>query len=294
MPELPEVEVTRLSLSDRLTGARVTSVKMGKPLRWPLGQEPAELVGKYAGAMARRGKYLWLPLMRDARNTSPLVHGESSPHHEETGGLLIHLGMSGSLNFREDLTCPIDLGAHEHFQMLTTLGTLTLTDPRRFGAVVWSRSLSQTPALQLLQRLGQEPLSPTFNSALFVSELQRRKSPIKTVLLSGEVIVGAGNIYASEALFRARIHPMQRSNLLTTRQAKKLLSCVQDVLREAIAMGGSTLRDFRNAHGHSGDFQKIAQVYDREGEPCPRCQRPIFRIVQQQRASYFCERCQPL
>ena len=276
MPELPEVEVTRLSLAERLLGAKVLDVRLGKPLRWPLGVPSAQLTGCTVGTLSRRGKYLWMPL-QPAGNLPE-------------GGLLLHLGMSGSLHLHE--ASPPEAGPHDHFDLATHRGTLRLTDPRRFGAVVWSAGLEQPPAATLLGRLGMEPLEPGFHGASLQAGLRGRRTAIKPVLLSGDVVVGAGNIYASEALFRAGIDPRTPAGTLGPRRCERLATALRDVLAQAVAMGGTTLRDFRNAHGHSGEFQQVAQVYDREGEACPRCGHPIRRIVQGQRATYFCGACQ--
>ena len=269
MPELPEVEVTRLSFGPRIRGARVTGVRLGKPLRWPLGCDSETLLGQRVGEASRRGKYLWLPL--------------------ERGGLLLHLGMSGSLNFGAALAPP---GAHDHFDLVTTQGALRLTDPRRFGAVVWSPSLDRDPAAKLLAGLGVEPFDAAFTGAQLHAGLQRRRGAVKLALLSGQIVVGAGNIYACEALFAAGIEPRTRSNRLSRPRCERLATAVRDTLARALAAGGSTLRDFRDAHGMAGEFQTQARVYGREGEPCLACGGPVRRIVQAQRATFFCPHCQ--
>lgn len=270
MPELPEVEVTRQSFGTRIEGARVAGVRLGKPLRWPLGCDVQALLGQTVGAAARRGKYLWLPL--------------------ERGGLLIHLGMSGSLQFSEPPLAPP--GAHDHFDLVTSRGTLRLTDPRRFGAVVWSAALDRDPAAALLARLGIEPFDAGFDGAYLHAALRRRRGAVKTVLLGGDVVVGAGNIYACEALFAAGIDPRTRCLRLSRPRCERLATALRDTLAAALALGGSTLRDFRDAHGAAGEFQNVARVYGRAGEPCPACGAAVRRIVQGQRATYFCPRCQ--
>jgi formamidopyrimidine-DNA glycosylase len=268
MPELPEVEVTRLSFADRIHGARVTGVRLGKPLRWPLGRAPGRLLAQTVGAVIRRGKYLWLPL--------------------EGGGLLMHLGMSGSLAFGE-VQAP---GRHDHFDLVTDRGTLRLTDPRRFGAVVWSPSLDAGVAARLLARLGVEPFDATFDGAHLYAALHRRKVAVKQALLGGEIVVGAGNIYACEALFEARIDPRTRSDRLSRPRADVLAAAIKTTLGRAVDLGGSTLRDFRNAHGAAGAFQLQAKVYGRAGQPCVRCDGMVRRIVQGGRATFFCPGCQ--
>jgi formamidopyrimidine-DNA glycosylase len=269
MPELPEVEVTRQSFAHRISGAKVTAVRLGKPLRWPLGCEPDSLLNQTVGDATRRGKYLWLPLSQ--------------------GGLLMHLGMSGSLAFNED-SAPH--GSHDHFDLGTTRGTLRLTDPRRFGAVVWSVSQTEGMASKLLAGLGVEPFDATFSGAYLHAALQRRRVAVKLALLSGDIVVGAGNIYACEALFAAGIDPRLRSDKISRPRAERLAIAVRETLARALALGGSTLRDFRDAHGMAGEFQLQAQVYGREGEPCHVCATPIRRIVQGQRSTFFCPTCQ--
>ena len=192
MPELPEVEVTRQSFAARIRGAQIHAVRVGKPLRWPLGVAPETLVSQAVGEVTRRGKYLWMAL--------------------ERGGLLMHLGMSGSLAFDIAAGAP---GPHDHFDLVTGQGTLRLTDPRRFGAVVWSPSLEAGPAAKLLAGLGLEPFDPAFTGAHLHAALRGRRVAIKQALLGGAIVVGAGNIYACEALFEARIDPRTRSDRLS-------------------------------------------------------------------------------
>ena len=279
MPELPEVEVTRASLADRLHGAEVRAVRLGKPLRWPLGVEPGALVGRRAGLMLRRGKYLWLPL------AGPLSADDPTPD----GGLLLHLGMSGSLNLADAPGAP---GLHDHFDLHTSRGLLRLTDPRRFGAVVWSHALRADPAAKLLSRLGAEPFDPAFTPLQLHAALQGRRTPIKAALLAGDIVVGAGNIYVSEALHRAGIDPRSRCGSLSRPRCDRLLAALRLTLARAIDLGGSTLRDFKDAHGMAGAFQNEALVYGRAGQDCARCGGTIRRIVQGQRATYFCGGCQ--
>jgi formamidopyrimidine-DNA glycosylase len=275
MPELPEVEVTRAGLADRLQGARIQAVHLGKPLRWPLGLAPYELVGCGIGLLQRRGKYLWMPL--------------STSDGGDAGGLLWHLGMSGSLQLAD---APGERGTHDHAELLTSRGTLRLTDPRRFGAVVWSAALDQAPAAKLLGRLGAEPFDAALTPQSFHAALHARRTPIKAALLAGDIIVGAGNIYACEALHRAGIDPRARCSTLSRPRCERLLAALRETLAQAIALGGSTLRDFKDAHGMSGAFQSQARVYGREGQDCLHCGGTIRRIVQAQRSTYFCAGCQ--
>lgn len=284
MPELPEVEVTRRGIAAPLLGAQVQALRMGKPLRWPLGCEPSSLIGLHVGEVLRRGKYLWLPLHQR------LADADVDP---EVGGLLLHLGMSGSLSMltgSPEHWAPT--GVHDHFELQTDRGTLRLNDPRRFGAVVWSPGMDLPPASKLLQRLGPEPFDPALTPARFHAALQARRSPIKTVLLSGEAVVGAGNIYACEALFQSGIHPALRADRISRPRAERLLAAVRSTLGRALELGGSTLRDFTDAHGVSGAYQAQAGVYAREGQPCTRCGQPVRRVVQAQRSTFFCATCQ--
>jgi formamidopyrimidine-DNA glycosylase len=269
MPELPEVEVTRLSFADRITGAKILSVRLGKPLRWPLGCQQGALLGQRILGVRRRGKYLLIDLQQ--------------------GMLLMHLGMSGSLTFREQTSA---MGKHDHFDLETTQGLLRLNDPRRFGAVVFAPHEQSPPAQKLLGSLGVEPLGEEFLLADFQSALKLRKAPIKQVLLAGEVVVGVGNIYASEALFLAGIRPTTRALRLSRPRVARLHEAIRTVLARAVEKGGSTLKDFSNAHGESGYFQLEAAVYARQGEECRVCASVIRMIRQGQRATFYCPSCQ--
>jgi formamidopyrimidine-DNA glycosylase len=277
MPELPEVEVTRLSFADRIAGGRITDARLGKPLRWPFSPVgsvpvcmPHSLVGRLVLQVRRRGKYLLLDLSE--------------------GMLLIHLGMSGRLMF-SDTALPA-AGAHDHFDLHTTQGTLRLHDPRRFGAVVYAPSQDAPVAQKLLGHLGVEPFGDAFTPDYFYMSLRARKSAIKQVLLSGSPVVGVGNIYASEALFHAGLRPQTLTNRISKIRSDRLHGAILRVLRQALELGGSTLRDFSNAHGEDGHFQLQAAVYDRAGKPCIACQAPIKTIRQGQRSTFYCSQCQ--
>jgi formamidopyrimidine-DNA glycosylase len=285
MPELPEVEVTRRGIDLPLRGAQILSARLGKPLRWPFGRPVEEISGYTVGPVLRRGKYLWLSLVPNAADSS-------NPPTTSGSGLLLHLGMSGSLALLPLTPAPGAPGPHDHFDLVTSHGTLRLNDPRRFGAVVWSAALDLAPASTLLARLGPEPFDPELTPLRFHATLQRHRAPIKTVLLSGAAVVGAGNIYACEALFQAGIHPALRSHLISRPRAEKLLSALRLTLSRALDMGGSSLRDFSDVHGMSGSFQSQAAVYGREGQPCLRCGAAVKRSVQSQRSTYFCANCQ--
>jgi formamidopyrimidine-DNA glycosylase len=269
MPELPEVEVTRISFADRIAGAQIVGAWVGKPLRWPLNCPPETLVGLQVLAVRRRGKYLLVDLDR--------------------GLLLVHLGMSGSLSF---MLQPPELGKHDHFELRTSQGVLRLNDPRRFGAVVFAAHEADPVALKLLGKLGMEPLDGGFDAKLFYQGLSKRKAPIKQVLLAGNVVVGVGNIYASEVLFLAGIRPSTPASRLSRPRAARLHQAIRDVLARAVERGGSTLRDFSNAQGEAGHFQLDAMVYAREGLACKVCANPIRAIRQGQRSTFFCAHCQ--
>ena len=273
MPELPEVEVTRLSFADRIASARVTDVRVGKTLRWPLGVAPASLIGRKVLGVRRRGKYLLMDL--------------------DKGLLLWHLGMSGSLSFSHKSASTSNTPQiHDHFDLHTTQGLLRLNDPRRFGAVVYAESETSAIAQKLLGHLGVEPLAGEFDLDTFHKNLKQRSAAIKQVLLAGNIVVGVGNIYASEALFLAGIRPTVSAKRISRVRAEKLRVAIIDVLARAVAKGGSTLRDFSNALGESGYFQLEMAVYDRAGDPCRICTSTVRQIRQGQRSTFYCGRCQ--
>ncbi len=269
MPELPEVEVTRRSFAPAISGAVIQDARVGKPLRWPLGCAIAQLVGQTVKAVRRRGKYLLLDL--------------------DTGVLLIHLGMSGSLRFATHAT---PMGVHDHFELLTDRGGLRLHDPRRFGAVVFSLAEDSGMAARLLGKLGVEPLTDDFDPLQFAANLRKRRTTIKQVLLGGDLVVGVGNIYACEALYQAGIRPTARADRIGRVRALRLHQAIRAVLAQAVQRGGSTLRNFSSASGESGHFQHEAAVYGRTGQPCRQCATPITLLRQGQRSSFFCHKCQ--
>ena len=275
MPELPEVEVTRLSFASRIEGAQIRTVDMGKPLRWPLGIDPDDLQGRTVTGVRRRGKYLLIDL--------------ATPGAQPHGLLLVHLGMSGSLNFSP--TAPA-MGKHDHFNMDTTRGVLRMYDPRRFGAVVYAQSQDDPVAAKLLVNLGVEPLTDAFDAQHFHAALRQRRTAIKQVLLAGDIVVGVGNIYCSEALFLAGIRPTVRACNISTPRAARLHQAIVQVLQDALRQGGSTLRDFSSADGKTGYFQLQANVYGRAGQACRACAAPIKLLKQGQRSSFFCSNCQ--
>jgi formamidopyrimidine-DNA glycosylase len=219
--------------------------------------------------VTRRGKYLLVQL--------------------DVGVLLLHLGMSGSLQFAPVLP---PRGVHDHFELGTSRGCLRLHDPRRFGAVVYVDALNEPRAVKLLGGLGVEPLEAGFDPLFFHRALQGRRASIKQVLLAGDIVVGVGNIYASEALFMAGIRPTVRADRLSKPRAVRLHAAIVSVLQRAVALGGSTLRDFSSAEGQSGYFQLDAMVYGRVGLPCRVCETPIKSMRQGQRTTFFCPHCQ--
>ena len=270
MPELPEVEVTRRGLAPRITGRTISGVEVREPrLRWPIPAEVRDLAGLKVRAVQRRGKYLLVDC--------------------GAGHLIVHLGMSGSLRVLAPGTPP---GKHDHFDLLLGDRVLRLRDPRRFGAVLWTRGATDAPPL--LAHLGVEPLSRAFDAARLLALSRGRRSPIKQFLMDGRLVVGVGNIYASESLFRAGIHPRLPAGKLSARKSGELAAAIKLTLRAAIKAGGSSLRDFVGSDGSRGYFQQRYFVYDRAGEPCRACGGPIRRIVQGQRATYFCPRCQAI
>lgn len=269
MPELPEVEVTRLSFADKIAQARILSVQLGKALRWPLGCTAANLVGRTVLKVRRRGKYLLIDL--------------------DQGLLLVHLGMSGSLSF---LSHQPPMGPHDHFELGTTRGILRLNDPRRFGSVVYADSEDSAMACKLLGGLGMEPLGDNFDLSKFQAGLKSRKASIKQVLLAGDLVVGVGNIYASEVLFLAGIRPSVSAARISRARATRLHGVIREVLARAVSLGGSTLRNFTNADGVNGYFQLEAMVYGREGLPCRVCGSSIKSIKQGQRTTFYCPKCQ--
>lgn len=266
MPEMPEVEVTRQALELTLAGQTLRAVALGRPLRWPLGCPPELLSGRRVATIGRRGKYLLLQV--------------------DGGELLIHLGMSGSLRWA-GADPP---GPHDHVLFDTERGQLRLRDPRRFGAVIWHPQ--GTGVHPLIAHLGPEPLGAGFDGAVLHAALAGRGTAIKLALLDQRVVAGVGNIYACESLFRAGIDPRAAAGSLSRPRAERLAAAIRDTLAEAVAAGGSTLRDFHHADGGAGGFQERALVYGRAGLPCARCGSPLLHLVQGQRRTDYCRRCQ--
>lgn len=288
MPELPEVEVTRRGLLPHLEGSRIAGVAVRhRGLRWPVPEElEACLPGRVIRRVERRGKYLLLECVPEA---NALAGGE------DAGWLLIHLGMTGTLRVWHEPPAP---GTHDHIDLLLQDAagrslTLRFRDPRRFGAVLWT-TLPEAllPTHPLLRNLGIEPFDPAFDGEWLYRHTRGRSAAIKTVLLSGDIVVGVGNIYCSESLFRAGIRPTTAAGRLSRARCERLAASVRETLALAIERGGSTLRDFVGSDGASGYFQLDCLVYDRAGKPCRHCTTPIRQIVQGQRSTFYCPQCQ--
>jgi formamidopyrimidine-DNA glycosylase len=272
MPELPEVEVTRRGVAPHLDGRVVSSVVLRHDgLRWPFPPRLGQLLaGRTVRGTGRRGKYLLIEF--------------------DHGTLIVHLGMSGHLRV---LPASTPAQKHDHFDLVLGSQLLRLHDPRRFGAVLWhAREDGEIDNHVLLRGLGAEPLGPAFSAGLLYRETRRRSAPIKQVLLAGDIVVGVGNIYASEALFKARINPKTPAHRIGLARYEKLAEAIRETLAAAIEQGGSTLRDFVGVNGQSGYFQQTYFVYDRTGEPCRICKSPIRQIRQGQRSTFYCANCQ--
>jgi formamidopyrimidine-DNA glycosylase len=268
MPELPEVEVTRRGLEPQLAGRVISGVVVREArLRWPIPAVVRTLAGRTLRRIRRRGKYLLLDC------------GD--------GHLIVHLGMSGSLRVVAPGTVP---AKHDHFDLALGDRVLRLRDPRRFGAVLWTAAPPEQHPL--LAHLGIEPLSDALDAARLHALTRGVRMQIKQFLMDGRRVVGVGNIYASESLFRARIDPRKAARKVSLRESKKLVAAIKRTLLAAIKAGGSSLRDFVGADGKPGYFQQRYWVYDRSGAHCRRCRSRIRRLVQGQRATYYCPTCQ--
>lgn len=269
MPELPEVETTRRGIAPHLEGKRIRHLRVNDArLRWPVPADLAErLQGETAIAVDRRGKYL---LTQFAQGT-----------------LLIHLGMSGSLRVVTDNSPRLK---HDHIEMELEDGKLLrFNDPRRFGAWLWADDWQHHP---LLAHLGPEPLSPDFTGHYLYQRARGRSGAVKPFLMDSQVVVGVGNIYASEALYIAGIDPRRAAGRIAEARMETLVDAVKTVLGQAIRQGGTTLRDFVNSDGKPGYFAQSLQVYGRGGEACRRCSHRLTEIRLGQRSSVFCPQCQ--
>lgn len=274
MPELPEVETTRLGLLPAIKGRRIQNIIVrDRRLRWPIPDDLSALAaGRRVLDMTRRGKYL-LWDVESARGG---------------GFLLCHLGMSGSLFMAGREVAP---AKHDHVDIVFNQQTIVrYHDPRRFGAILWIPGAAADHPL--LDKLGPEPLGPTFDGAHLFARSRGRAISVKEFIMDAHIVVGVGNIYASEALFSAGIRPTNPAGRVSAARYERLAGAIKQTLTRAIAAGGSSLRDYVKADGGPGYFQLAANVYGRAGAPCAVCQRPILAIVQGQRRSFYCPRCQ--
>jgi len=272
MPELPEVEVTRRGIAPRLTGKVVSGViARTAALRYPLPQHLNKLLaGRMLRGITRRGKYMLLDF------------GE--------GALLLHLGMSGSLRL---VARGSPAGKHDHLDLEFGNSVLRLRDPRRFGASLWIEGGAEKQTVHpLLANLGIEPLDAEFTPSWLFLATRQRTAAIKQVLMDSRLIVGIGNIYAAESLFRAGIDPRTPASRISLRRYARLVHAIRATLEDAIAAGGSSLRDFTQSDGSPGYFQQQYFVYGRSGEPCRSCGKPILSLRQGQRSTCFCRHCQ--
>lgn len=270
MPELPEVEVTRRGIAPHIEGHRITGVVVRQhALRWPIPADlPEKLTKSTVISVGRRAKYLVLDCQR--------------------GWLILHLGMSGSLRI---LPVGTPVRKHEHVDIEFDHGqVLRLHDPRRFGAVLWTEEAPERH--ELMVHLGPEPFSEEVTGRWLQTQIRHRKAPIKNLLMDSRLLVGVGNIYANEALFRAGIHPSKAGHKLSIAQCTRIVEVIREILAKSIEAGGSTLRDFVNADGASGYFQQSYFVYDRVGEPCRACGTAIKLARFSQRSTFYCPRCQ--
>ncbi len=269
MPELPEVEVTRMGISPHLIGHKVNKVAVyNAKMRWPIPDEIAELSGQVIEKVERRAKYLLL--------------------YCSSGIALLHLGMSGKLCVVASHT---PRQKHDHFELfLDSNQSLRLNDPRRFGAVLWFHQLKE--ADQVLAHLGPEPLTDEFDAAYLHQKAQKRQTAIKTFIMDNKVVVGVGNIYANESLFMSGIHPKKPAGKISLKKYQLLVENIKQVLAKAIKQGGTTLKDFTQADGKPGYFAQELMVYGRAGEKCRQCGSELSGLMIAQRATVYCKKCQ--
>lgn len=270
MPELPEVETTKNGIKPYLIGQTIeTVIVRQRLLRWPIPQElPERVKGQRIDSVLRRAKYILINLQQ--------------------GTLIVHLGMSGSLWIVESSTMP---NKHDHVDiLLTNRCRLRYRDPRRFGTLLWTENDPRQH--RLLVSLGPEPFDDHFNGDYLYQHSKNRTISVKSFIMDSHTVVGIGNIYANEALFRAAIHPKRRAGRISKQRYQKLTESIRFVLQEAISQGGTTLRDFVNGEGKPGYFQQTLQVYNRGGEKCRYCKNKIREIRLNQRSTFYCIQCQ--
>jgi len=269
VPELPEVETTRQGIAPHCEGQAITRVVIRNArLRWPIPEDlPERLQGQIIRAVDRRAKYLFL--------------------HLDTGTVIVHLGMSGSLRVITDNS---PAATHDHVDVCLGNGRiLRFNDPRRFGCWLWADDCTLHP---LIRDLGPEPLSPEFGGAWLFRLSRSKQSPIKSFIMDNHVVVGVGNIYANEALFKAGIHPKRKAGRISLDRYHRLAEAITETLSAAILMGGTTLRDFVNSDGKPGYFAQSLLVYGRGGAPCTECTTALKEIRMNNRSTVYCPRCQ--
>lgn len=268
MPELPEVETTKTSLLP-LLGQTVLKVTVHQPsLRWPIPNDLQKLVGQKLIQLTRRSKYILAQFEQDT--------------------MLWHLGMSGSFRICDEHD---ELRKHDHFILQLDDMQLRYHDPRRFGCILWLDEYSQS---KLIDTLGPEPLSEAFHADYLFNRFKTKNTAIKVAMMDNHIVVGVGNIYATESLFNLGIHPAQPASSLTFQQVEKMVIEIKRILKQAIDLGGSTLRDYSNAMGENGYFQQTLLAYGRAGEMCVNCETTLENLKLGQRASVFCPQCQAL
>jgi formamidopyrimidine-DNA glycosylase len=269
MPELPEVETSRRGIEPFLVGEQIHDVIIRqRSLRWPISKDiDTHLPGATVTSVRRRAKYLLI-------NTTD-------------GTAILHLGMSGSVMIVDTDT---PAAVHDHVDIVLASGrSLRFRDPRRFGSLHWSQEASQH---WLLSKLGPEPLSEEFSAIYLWDRSRSRKVTVKQFIMNANIVVGVGNIYASESLFLAGIHPRRAAGRVALHRYELLVATIKDVLEKAIRAGGTTLRDFYGGDGEAGYFQQQLEVYGRDGKPCSRCGRPVSSVVIGQRSTFYCKNCQ--
>jgi len=270
MPELPEVETSRRGIEPHIQQQKITDIIIRQHrLRWPIPRNlPALAKGQHVEQVQRRGKYLILPLQH--------------------GSIIIHLGMSGALHI---VTADRQADKHDHIDFcFANKKILRLHDPRKFGSVLWTKG--NVLEHRLLCDLGPEPLSDTFNGRYLHQCTRKRTASIKALIMNSHIVVGVGNIYANESLYRAGINPKRKAGSLSVTACERLVAAIRAILTAAIQQGGTTLRDFTAEDGRPGYFSQQLFVYGKAGEACPGCGNPIKQINQQQRSTFYCTRCQ--
>lgn len=269
MPELPEVETTRRGIEPFLLNQVIKRLDIfERRLRWPIPKEVQALQGATVTSIDRRGKYLLINV--------------------KAGTAIVHLGMSGSLRV---CTKQEPRRKHDHFEIFTTAGSIIrFHDPRRFGCLLWQAAGDHEHTL--LSKLGPEPLSDEFTADYLFKATRKRQVAIKNLIMNSHIVVGVGNIYASESLFMSGVRPGRAARRVTRKECEKLVTTIKDVLQHSITQGGTTLRDFVNSDGNPGYFAQQLTVYGREGEPCHQCGTAISQRVLGQRSTFYCSQCQ--